>query len=142
MTMPFERTNAVKRTEKFLLDLCNPKVTPRIPKDIRRQASSLLKHFPSRYDMEIISMREDGNDPTKTYQVFGENKFMKEKVKVTMCDPPSGWKYGFPKAVPKEFESAQEFHDWLISEGYPENIINEMGESFYCSYWEQEVDQV
>jgi hypothetical protein len=58
--------------------------------------------------------------------------------KVTMCDPPSGWKYGFPKPVPKEFDSAQEFHDWLISEGYPEKIIDEMGENFYCRYWEQE----
>jgi hypothetical protein len=79
MTMPFERTNAVKRTEKFLCDLLNPKITPKVPKQIRREAASLLKHFPSRYDMEIISMREDGTDPTKTYQVFGNDIFRKEK---------------------------------------------------------------
>jgi hypothetical protein len=138
MTMPFERTNAVKRTERFLMDLLDPKKTPRIPKQIRREAGSLLKHFPSQYDMEIISMREEGNDTSKTYQVFGVNKFMKKK-KVTMCDPPGGWKYGFPKAIPKEFESAQEFHDWLVSEGYPLQVIDEMGESFYCRYWEQEI---
>jgi len=75
MTMPFERTNAVKRTEQFLVDLLDPKVTPRIPSSIRREARSLLKHYPSKFDMEIISKREDEVDNTKTYQVFGENIF-------------------------------------------------------------------
>jgi hypothetical protein len=140
MTLPYERTNAVKRTEQFLLDLCDSKKTARVPKEIRQQARSLLKHYPTKFDMEIISKREDKSDPLETYKVFGIDIFRKEKVKVTMCDPPSGWKYGFPKAVPKEFESAQEFHDWLVSEGYPLKVIDDMGENFYCRYWEQEVD--
>jgi hypothetical protein len=75
MTMPFERTNAVLRTEQFLADLLDTKVTPRIPSSIRREARSLLKHYPSKFDMEIISMREDGVDNTKTYQVFGKDVF-------------------------------------------------------------------
>lgn len=79
MTMPFERTNAVMRTEQFLVDLLDPKKTPRIPRDIRRAAGSLLKHYPNRFDMEIISMREDGVDNTKTYQVFGKAIFRSEK---------------------------------------------------------------
>jgi hypothetical protein len=52
MTLNYERHRAVVSTEQFLLDLCNPQKTPRIPKDIRRQAASLLKHYPSKFNME------------------------------------------------------------------------------------------
>jgi len=52
MTMPRERKVAVKNTEAFLLSLCNPKETPRVPQAIRQRARSLLKHYPSDYDME------------------------------------------------------------------------------------------
>lgn len=55
MTLPFERFRAVLNTEQFLLDLCNPKRTPRVPKEIRQQARSLLKHYPSRFYMEEAS---------------------------------------------------------------------------------------
>ena len=53
MTLPIERRNAVINTEAFLLDLCNPKRTPRVPSEIRSRARSLLRHYPHRYDMEI-----------------------------------------------------------------------------------------
>lgn len=75
MTLPFERTNAVKRTERFLMDLLDPKKTPRVPKEIRRRASSLLKHYPSKFDMEVVSAREEKHKEDKLYQVFGENIF-------------------------------------------------------------------
>jgi hypothetical protein len=52
VTLPYERKNAVKRTEKFLTDLLDPKVTPRVPKEIRKHASSCLRHYPREYDME------------------------------------------------------------------------------------------
>lgn len=52
MTLPSERYRAVRYTERFLLELCNPKLTPRVPKRIREQARSLLRHYPSSYDME------------------------------------------------------------------------------------------
>lgn len=54
MTMPTERTQAVLRTERFLIDLRNPKKYPRIPKAVREEASRLLKHYPSHYDMMDI----------------------------------------------------------------------------------------
>jgi len=38
-------------------------------------------------------------------------------AKVMMCDPPSGWKYGFPKPIPKEV--GEDIRPWLLSEGYP-----------------------
>ena len=59
---------------------------------------------------------------------------------VQMCDPPAGWKYGFPKPMPKEDLSYQEFNDWLVAEGYPQKEIDSYGDHFYCRYWEEEVD--
>jgi len=52
MTLPDERYRAVQQTKKFLIDLCRPKRTPRVPKDIRQLANSLLRHYPSDWDME------------------------------------------------------------------------------------------
>lgn len=36
------------------MDLRNPKKYPRIPKAVREEASRLLKHYPSQYDMMYI----------------------------------------------------------------------------------------
>lgn len=55
MTLPDERYRAVKWAENFLLDLTDPKKTPRISKDIRRQAWSILRHYPNKYDMSCAA---------------------------------------------------------------------------------------
>jgi hypothetical protein len=72
-------------------------------------------------------------------------------AKVTICDPPSGWKYGFPRVVPQEVMEALKaarptgnttaFTDWLVSCGYPQSLIESFGDHFYCRYWEQEEDE-
>lgn len=49
MTLPDERYRAVMQTIQFLTDLCN---TPRVPKTIKEQARSLLRHYPSAWDMK------------------------------------------------------------------------------------------
>lgn len=55
MTLPYERKNAVLRTEQFLKDLMDPKKTPRVPKEIRKQAYRCLRHYPGNYDMDLAS---------------------------------------------------------------------------------------
>ena len=55
MTLPDERFRAVMMTMRFLTDLCNPNVTPRVPKVVRQQARSLLRHYPSHSDMKQAS---------------------------------------------------------------------------------------
>jgi hypothetical protein len=55
MTLPYERTNAVNWTREFLYDLLDPKKTPRIPRELRRRAGSLLKHYPTEFDMDRAS---------------------------------------------------------------------------------------
>lgn len=61
--------------------------------------------------------------------------------KVTMIDPPSGWKYGFPKVMPKKFDNFSELEEWLVSEGYPQRLINELQDTFFCRYWEEEIEE-
>ena len=51
MTLPDERYRAVVQTRRFLLDLCNREHTPRVPKLIRDTARSMLRHYPSDWDM-------------------------------------------------------------------------------------------
>jgi hypothetical protein len=51
MTLPDERYRAVVQTRRFLLDLCNREHTPRVPKIVRDTARSMLRHYPSDWDM-------------------------------------------------------------------------------------------
>jgi hypothetical protein len=55
MTLPDERYRAIKYTEQFLKDLCNRSKTPRLPREIRQRASSLLRHYPSEYHLDQLS---------------------------------------------------------------------------------------
>jgi len=57
MTMPNERYNALKRTEEFLKDLMDPKKTPRVPKDIRKQAYYCLRHYPGSYYLDRMATK-------------------------------------------------------------------------------------
>ena len=51
-----------------------------------------------------------------------------------MVDPPSGWKYGFPKAKP---DDATNTIAWLLSEGYPQSEIDKMGNTLFIRTWEE-----
>lgn len=46
-------------------------------------------------------------------------------------DPPSGWRYGFPKV----WNGKGSMTDWLIAEGYPRKEIEKMGNYFFCRSW-------
>jgi hypothetical protein len=59
--------------------------------------------------------------------------------KVLMIDPPSGWKYGFPKVMPDP--RPEDTHAWLIANGYPEKEILSCGDHFYCRYWETKLEE-
>lgn len=64
MTLPRERTYSLVNTREFLYALLNPKLTPRVPKAIRMQARSHLKHFPTDWDIRRAKQ--------KCPEVFGE----------------------------------------------------------------------
>ena len=74
MTVPIERTNAVIRTEKFLIDLLDPKKTPRVPRSIRQDARNLLRHYPSEFEMNVIADREDRSEARALHmKIFGKD---------------------------------------------------------------------
>ena len=70
MTLPVERTNAVLNVERFLMDLRDPKKYPRVPSEVRKQASSLLKHYPRKFDMM---------DPSESFEPITEWSYEKEE---------------------------------------------------------------
>ena len=57
MTLPYERYNSIKWTEQFLLELCDPKKTPRVPRDVRQRAYALLRHYPGGYNLDVIATK-------------------------------------------------------------------------------------
>lgn len=54
MTLPYEEKIAVNNTHLFLKKLLFPQLTPGIPREIRKQASSCLHHYPAPYKVDII----------------------------------------------------------------------------------------
>jgi hypothetical protein len=53
LTLPDERYRAVLWASRFLQDIAHDrKKYPRIPKAVRQEAYSILRHFPSEWDMQ------------------------------------------------------------------------------------------
>ena len=46
ISSPSQQVSAVVATRDFLLRLINTKETPRIPREVRREARALLRHYP------------------------------------------------------------------------------------------------
>ena len=57
VTLPDERYRALIWAEKFLEDLQDPKKTPRVPRSIRAQARSVLRHYPGAYYVDQMARR-------------------------------------------------------------------------------------
>ena len=66
MTMPNERYYSIRTTRAFLVDLMDPKKTPRVPKEIRMKAYYCLKHYPGEYHM--------GEAAIQAPEIWGEQK--------------------------------------------------------------------
>ena len=54
VTLPDERYRALRCGQQLLLDLLNPKVTPKVPKYIRERSASILRHYPDSYHFTRI----------------------------------------------------------------------------------------
>ena len=58
-------------------------------------------------------------------------------MKTLIIDPPSGWRYGFPKPVSQEvLDDPERLAIWLMLQGYPEKEIPLAVK--YSRYWEVE----
>jgi hypothetical protein len=84
MTLPDERYRAIMFAKSLCEDLLDSKKTPRVPKDIRRRALGVLRHFPEEYYLsmladsrpDIIERRGDPYDPL--YKMVKEYELGKE----------------------------------------------------------------
>jgi hypothetical protein len=63
-------------------------------------------------------------------------------------DPPSGWKYGFPKQAPTNLRE-MDFHDitnWLVENGYPIEEVEVWSKSKFgsvpCRFFEMEIQDM
>lgn len=74
MTLSYERLRAVNYTREFLFDLLILSKTPRIPKEIRERARSLLRHYPAESEMEMVC---DVNNLDKNCQSIFSKDFLK-----------------------------------------------------------------
>lgn len=50
----------------------------------------------------------------------------------TYVDPPSGWRYGFPKFFT---EQPQDFNKWLLDNGYPQSEIDLWPQGVPCGMY-------
>ena len=50
-----------------------------------------------------------------------------------MIDPPSGWKYGFPK--PFDPKPGQSTEDWLVENGYPPEEVAQWPNGVWYRTW-------
>ena len=60
MTLPDERYRAIRLAESFLQDLCNCQQTPRVPRAIRERARSILRHYPTTWNLDQLAEQSPG----------------------------------------------------------------------------------
>jgi len=66
MTLPDERYRSVLAAERLLKDLCDTAATPRVPRAVRDRARAVLRHYPSRWDMDRAATVADHIFATQT----------------------------------------------------------------------------
>lgn len=57
MTTPAERTQALLNMRLFLSELLDPRLTPRVPRAVRKRASWALKHYPLVAEIDMLAER-------------------------------------------------------------------------------------
>jgi hypothetical protein len=61
-------------------------------------------------------------------------------MKKVWVDPPSGWRYGFPKIYDR-LEDGEDMHAWMVAQGYPQAEIDRMGDYFFVRCWSADEEQ-
>jgi len=85
MTLPDERYRAIMWAKDLCEELLDPKKTPRVPKEIRQQAYSVLRHFPDEYYLSMLAdarpdiLERKGEPFDPLYKMVKEYDLQKEK---------------------------------------------------------------
>lgn len=130
MTLPYERTRAVLSARDFLRRLSNvyqPDGIKGVRSEIRREARAILRHFPHWFDIgradcwdeEEAKRCGDEDEADEVPQPSPKPEWMSRPCWV---DPPSGWRYGFPKL----YDPAKDgpMREWLVKSGYPKALAD------------------
>lgn len=142
MTLPDQRTRAVISAAEFLTRLTSPYVKgglKKIPKAVRDEALAILRHFPRPYDLhaaakacpdvfaeqEILRYDEEQQPPPPVPPPPGTYDTSWMGADELIVDPPSGWRYGFPKVWNRK--THPDMKAWLIENGYPAKAANQEG---------------
>lgn len=141
MTTPAERTRSFLESREFLVKLSTPYNNgfKKIPREVREQARRILRHHP----WPLHVKNNENFDSSLIDEFYGVLKEEQDSVKQrpipendktpVYVDPPGGWKYGFPKIY--DPTCGITCREWLINNGYPAKILEELGDAFYCRFW-------
>ena len=88
--------------------------------------------------------RQDGQKQPKLFTMTAmtdndlsiKSEDLSIKSNMIWVDPPEGWKYGFPAIYDPEKDG--QMSEWIISKGYPVQIIKEYGEQWHIRCWPAE----
>lgn len=131
MTLPDERTRSVLYAGDFLRRLASPYNggIKGIRSEVRQEARRLLRHWPHWFDIgradcwdEKEAMRygnEDESAPSPQPPALLRPEWVGQPYWV---DPPSGWKYGFPRLYDPAKDGPMRL--WLIKNGYPKTLAD------------------
>jgi hypothetical protein len=92
MTLPDERYRAIAWAERFLKQVANPRGYPRVPSHVREEARSILRHFPSNWDLDRLSANspdilQQHIEPVTRLFMAWEDKAQHNDPKSTETDP-------------------------------------------------------
>lgn len=147
MTLPSERTRAVISAVQFLTRLASFYVEggfKNIPAAVRAEARAILRHFPRPYDLhgaakacpdvfdEQVLLRDDEEQrpPSPVSPPPGTYDTSWMDADELLVDPPSGWRFGFPKVWNRK--THPDMRAWLVENGYPQNAANQA--SLVCRF--------
>ena len=90
--------------------------------------------------MSLWRKRKDVQDneqkPAKLFTLSIKSDDLSIKSQKIWIDPPEGWKYGFPAIYDPEKDG--QMSEWIISKGYPVQIIKEYGDQWHIRCWPAE----
>jgi hypothetical protein len=85
MTLPDERYRSIKWAQRLLEQLANPRGYTRIPSHVRKEAASVLRHFPTDWDLEQLArdcpnvLQEHIEPVTRMFLKYEQGKYSKEE---------------------------------------------------------------
>lgn len=80
MTLPDERYRSMMAADRLLRDLCDSKVTPRVPRAIRDRVIAVLRHWPGEYYINRLAhespeiIETAAAEPDPLYKIVKEYK--------------------------------------------------------------------